>query len=58
MSQKILNFGILGCGAIADFHAKAIGSLGNAKLVGAADNSPARAEQFAEKYSVIRLDGN
>ena len=32
MSVKIINFGIVGCGAIADFHAQAIESLENDDL--------------------------
>ncbi len=56
MSQKVLNFGILGCGVIADFHAQAIRSLDNAKLIGAADNSPKRAEQFSEKYAIKKYE--
>lgn len=32
--MKVWNFGIIGAGLIADFHAKAIQSLDNAKLVG------------------------
>lgn len=56
MAEKVLNFGILGCGVIADFHAAAIGSLDNAKLIGAADNAPERAQMFAEKYSINKYE--
>lgn len=52
MADKILNFGILGCGMIADFHAQAIKSLNNAVLVGVTDNNTSRAKAFAEKYNV------
>ena len=40
----------MGCGAVADYHARAIASLERAELVGVADKSPERAEAFAEKY--------
>lgn len=51
MTNK-LNFGILGCGMIANFHAEAIKSLSSAALCGVADNSLDRAKNFAEKYSI------
>ncbi len=50
--KKVLNFGILGCGMIAEVHAKAINSLENAKLFGVADNIPELAKSFAVKYEV------
>ena len=50
--KSVLNFGILGCGMIADVHAKAILSLYNANLYGVADNNLEYAEKFAEKYGV------
>lgn len=52
MIEKKIRFGILGCGMIADFHAAAIGALENAQLVGVADASCKKAEQFADKYAV------
>ncbi len=51
MKEKI-RFGILGCGVIADYHARAIESLPDAELVGVVDNSAERAAVFAEKYGV------
>ncbi len=50
MSKKMLSFGILGCGAIADFHAQAIKSL-QATLIGVADNNLDNAKKFADKHS-------
>jgi len=35
--MKTWNFGIVGAGLIADFHARAIGDLPNAKLIGCCD---------------------
>ncbi len=55
MANKIC-FGILGCGMIASFHAQAIRSLDDACLMGAADHSPARAQDFAGKYGIKAYD--
>lgn len=52
MDKKVLNFGIVGAGMIADFHAKAIGSLSNATLLGVCDKNPENAEKFAQKYNI------
>lgn len=41
-------FGIIGCGMIAGFHAKAIADIEGAKLVACYDNFPAAATRFAE----------
>ena len=49
--MKIWNFGIIGAGLIADFHARAIGDIENAKLIGFADAIPDKARQLAEKHS-------
>ncbi len=49
--MKIWNFGIIGAGMIADFHAKAIQSLGNAKLAGISGTNKERVKTLAEKYS-------
>lgn len=47
-----LNFGILGCGAIAETHACAVLSVASAHLVGVADHDFERAESFAKKHGV------
>ena len=52
MNKQVLNFGILGCGMIADFHARAIRAIENAQLLGVADNNIASAERFSQKYGV------
>ena len=52
MSVKIINFGIVGCGAIADFHAQAIESLENARLIGACDKNIKNTEAFTNKYGI------
>ena len=50
--MKTWNFGIVGAGLIADFHARAIGDLPNAKLIGCCDKIADRAKQLADKYDV------
>ena len=47
--MKTWNFGIIGAGLIADFHARAIGDIPNAKLVGCCDKIADRAEKLADK---------
>ena len=41
-------FGIIGCGMIANFHAKAIADIRGAKLAACFDMFPAAADRFAE----------
>ena len=50
--MKTWNFGIVGAGLIADFHARAIGDIGNARLVGCCDKIRDRAAKLADKYGV------
>lgn len=49
--MKTWNFGIIGAGLIADFHAKAIESLNNAKLVGICGTNKEKANKLAKKYN-------
>ncbi len=52
-------FGVIGCGMIANFHAKAIADIRGAKLIGGFDTFPAAAERFAQANncrSYARLD--
>jgi len=49
--MKIWNFGIIGAGLIADFHAKAIQTIPNAKLVGFFDMNAHKARDLAARYS-------
>ncbi len=51
MPKRTYNFGIVGAGLIADFHAKAINDIPNAKLISVCDVNLERAKQFAAKYS-------
>lgn len=43
-------FGIIGCGMIARFHAKAIQELPNARLVACYNRTPEKAEKLAEEF--------
>ena len=48
--MKTWNFGIIGAGLIADFHARAIRDIPNAKLVACCDTVFAKAQKLADKY--------
>jgi predicted dehydrogenase len=54
--MKTWNFGIVGAGLIADFHARAIGDIPNAKLVGCCDKVPEKAKKLADKFDVQAFD--
>lgn len=47
-----IGFGIIGCGMIADFHARALADIRGAKLVGCYNHRFASAKKFADKYSI------
>jgi UDP-N-acetyl-2-amino-2-deoxyglucuronate dehydrogenase len=49
--MKHWNFGIIGAGLIADFHATAIQSLGNASLAGIAGSNGEKVRLLAEKHN-------
>jgi len=50
MSNKVLGFGIIGCGTIAHWHAQAIQTIGAARLAGVADSRATAAQDFARQY--------
>jgi UDP-N-acetyl-2-amino-2-deoxyglucuronate dehydrogenase len=50
--MKIWNIGIIGAGLIADFHARAVMSLPNAKLTGICGSNSEKVRQLAQKYNV------
>ena len=54
--MKTWNFGIIGAGLIADFHARSIGDMPNAKLIGCCDKIPERAGKLADKFGVRAFD--
>lgn len=47
---KIYGIAIIGTGLIADFHAKAIEHIPNARLIGAFNRNPEKASAFSERY--------
>lgn len=49
--MRTWNFGIVGAGLIADFHARAINDMPNAKLISVCDVVLAKAEELARKHS-------
>ncbi len=51
MSKKV-RFGIIGCGMIAQFHAKSILEIEGAELTAAFDAVPAGVDRFAQQYGV------
>src|SRR5262249_29520829 len=56
MAERTFGFGIIGCGVIAPFHARAVGELPNARLVAVADTVadtvPGKAEQRGLEFGV------
>lgn len=51
MNKKV-RFGIIGCGMIAQFHARSIAEIEGAELVAAFDAVPAGADRFAQQHGV------
>jgi len=54
--MKTWNFGIIGAGLIADFHAKALADIPNAKLIGCCDKIQDRAKKLADKYDALAFE--
>ena len=52
MAERTYGFGIIGCGVIAPFHARAVGELPNARLVAVADTVAAQAEKRGAEFGV------
>lgn len=51
--MKKVRFGIIGCGLISNWHARAIRQIPNAVLVGVADINKASADAMAQKYDIL-----
>jgi UDP-N-acetyl-2-amino-2-deoxyglucuronate dehydrogenase len=51
MTEKIYNISIAGCSKVAHLHAKAIGSIPNARLAGVWNRTSSKAEDFASLYN-------
>ena len=47
-----LKTGIIGCGKVGDFHAKAYAQLENSEFTAVCDANLERAKAFAERYNV------
>ena len=56
VNMKAVHFGIIGCGMIANYHAKSIHATEGAALVGVYDTVPAGAKTFGEKYNIPVFD--
>lgn len=56
--SKTINWGILGCGKIADKFAQDLTLLENTKLIAVASRSKERAESFGAKHSALRTYGS
>ena len=52
MKDNVFSVGILGCGMIANYHAKAMQELPNVNLVGAFDANTAYGEKFCASYGI------
>jgi UDP-N-acetyl-2-amino-2-deoxyglucuronate dehydrogenase len=53
LDNGTLNFGIIGCGLISHWHARAIREIHQAKLIGATDINEESLKTFALKYNVF-----
>lgn len=56
MNKKTVKYGIIGCGVISDWHARAISEIENAEFLGVTDVVEAARKSFAEKYGVKAYD--
>lgn len=52
MKKETIGFAIVGCGTIADWHAKATQASEHGVLVGAYDVNPEKTKEFCEKYGI------
>ena len=57
-SNGALRVGIVGCGKVAEHHARFVKCLNNAHLVGVADVNEEAARLFAEKYGIATAKGS
>jgi predicted dehydrogenase len=57
MKKQSRNFGIIGAGLIAEFHAKAIQMIPDAKIIGFCDNGSGKSKLLANKYDCMAFDG-
>ncbi|MEO8019759.1 MAG: Gfo/Idh/MocA family oxidoreductase, partial [Pseudomonadota bacterium] len=52
MATDLLGFGLIGAGAIANFHARAVAASNGGRLVGVVSRSRASAEKFAREHGI------
>lgn len=52
MSSQALGFGIIGCGMVAEYHARAIRHARGARLVGAMSRTSEKARRFSRKHGL------
>ena len=52
MSEKVVGFGVVGCGVVADYHIGGIGGAEGARLVAVSDLVEERARETGEKHGV------
>jgi UDP-N-acetyl-2-amino-2-deoxyglucuronate dehydrogenase len=55
MSGSRVKFGIVGCGTIADFHARAISECKNAEIIGVCDVVEEHAREFSESHGIRKV---
>ncbi len=53
--SRVINFGIVGTGMIADFHAKAIAAVPGTRLIGVYSRSPEKAAEFARRHETVAV---
>jgi predicted dehydrogenase len=54
MAKDVIGWGVIGCGTIGPWHAKAVNRLPETRLVAACDVIPERAQQLAQEYGAAR----
>ena len=55
LEKDKIYFGIIGCGAVAHMHARAIKAIKGAELKAVADVDIARARSFAQRHEVEKI---
>jgi UDP-N-acetyl-2-amino-2-deoxyglucuronate dehydrogenase len=55
-SDRVIRFGVIGCGVISQRHAEEILAIEDAELVAVADVEPSRAEAFGQRYGIDWYD--
>lgn len=53
MNKEVIGFGIIGCGMVSEWHAKAILEISGAKLVGVTDTLEKSRLEFAKRFNTL-----